>query len=414
MKRLFAKKHALISAFALAASYGLFSPANAHAAEFRSYFRIGAAENLKNGTQQCFRLAGAMAKYRLGNECEQWIELYLRQDLASFADGSVLTAEGMTILHNPYGTKTTFSSQHGGMTRLAQNYLTWRNLPWLNGGALWAGRRFHYKHADIHINDFFYRDLAGMGAGIEDIGIGPLKLTYFFSRKDTFAQRDYISRHDVLLEGIKTNPDGLLELGLNYIPKDSRAGAYAGWALSARHQQQLPHDFKNASAVQYGQGPGTGLGNTGNVLLDRDNTRWRVIDALEWQRGHFGGQLAFIWQKDRFNNGSSQEWHSIGVRPVYGFGGKFKLALEVGYDEVKPSWSRKSNLTKFTLAPSWSPRGTAFWQRPDIRVYYTYARWNRAAQQAADATMAGTALSSTGAFGPALHGSNIGVQIEYW
>jgi len=186
MKRLFGKVNGVATSCSLAAALGLLIPVSAQAAEFRSYFRAGIGGADGGGTQQCFRLPGAGAKYRLGNECEQWLEFYLRDDLASFADGSILTAEGMAVFYNPYGRKVTFSSDSDGGTRLAQAYLSWRNLPWLNGGAIWAGRRFYYKQADIHINDFFYRNMAGLGVGVEDIGIGPLKLTYFFSRKDNF------------------------------------------------------------------------------------------------------------------------------------------------------------------------------------------------------------------------------------
>ena len=71
-------------------------------------------------------------------------------------------------------------------------------------------------------------------------------------------------------------------------------------------------------------------------------------------------------------------------------------------------------LSKFTFAPTWSPKGPGFWERPEIRLYYTYARWNKAAQLAANRLGAGSALSDSGAFGRARHGSNMGLQVEYW
>ncbi|WP_372875826.1 carbohydrate porin, partial [Pseudomonas sp.] len=71
-------------------------------------------------------------------------------------------------------------------------------------------------------------------------------------------------------------------------------------------------------------------------------------------------------------------------------------------------------LNKFTVAPTWSPAGPGFWARPEIRLYYTYASWNAAAQRAASELAAGSALSDSGAFGSARHGSNFGVQVEYW
>ena len=83
-----------------------------------------------------------------------------------------------------------------------------------------------------------------------------------------------------------------------------------------------------------------------------------------------------------------------------------KLALvgEIGRDQVEaPGGTRK--LTKFTIAPTWSPSGPGFWERPEIRLYYTYASWNRAAQQAANLLADGSALSENGAFGSARNGS---------
>ena len=120
-----------------------------------------------------------------------------------------------------------------------------------------------------------------------------------------------------------------------------------------------------------------------------------------------------IYQKDKKPGGADQDWISVGVRPVYALTEQFKLMAEVGHDQIDaPGGTRK--LTKFTFAPAWSPKGSGFWDRPEFRVYYTYAQWNEAAQRAASLIAAGSALSDSGAFGNALHGSNFGVQVEYW
>ena len=68
------------------------------AVEFTGYVRSGIGGADTGGTQQCFQLPGAQSKYRLGNECEQYIELDLRHDLATLDDGSVLSVEGMAQL----------------------------------------------------------------------------------------------------------------------------------------------------------------------------------------------------------------------------------------------------------------------------------------------------------------------------
>ena len=56
-------------------------PFGAQALEFAGYLRSGAGTSTGSGPQQCFQLPGAQSKYRLGNECEQYAELELRQDL---------------------------------------------------------------------------------------------------------------------------------------------------------------------------------------------------------------------------------------------------------------------------------------------------------------------------------------------
>ncbi len=103
----------------------------------------------------------------------------------------------------------------------------------------------------------------------------------------------------------------------------------------------------------------------------------------------------------------------MGVRPVYAISDQFKLIAEIGHDQIDAADGTRK-LSKFTIAPTWSPKGPGFWDRPEIRLYYTYAKWNRAAQQAADEMDEGSALSSIGAFNSSRHGSNFGVQVEYW
>ncbi len=86
---------------------------------------------------------------------------------------------------------------------------------------------------------------------------------------------------------------------------------------------------------------------------------------------------------------------------------------ELGHDQVDAAGGTRK-LSKFTFAPTWSPNGPDFWARPEVRLYYTYASWNEAAKRAANELAAGSALSDTGAYGTARHGSNVGVQVEYW
>ncbi|HEX5841860.1 MAG TPA: carbohydrate porin, partial [Pseudomonas sp.] len=200
------------------------------ALEFSGYVRSGAGSADGNGAQSCFQLPGAQSKYRLGNECEQYIELDLRQDLLSLDDGSLVSVEGMAQLYNQYGHTPKFTGDYG-FARMNQLYAEWSKVPALNGGSLWAGRRF-YKRNDIHISDFFYWNQSGTGAGIDGFELGGLKYSYAFSRKDSVFQEPYINRHDFNVAGFKVNPGGELELGLSYIDKPDSTDAHSGWAVT--------------------------------------------------------------------------------------------------------------------------------------------------------------------------------------
>ncbi|HAW25942.1 MAG: carbohydrate porin [Gammaproteobacteria bacterium] len=387
-------------------------PFTAQALDFNGYVRSGVGESTASESQACFQLPGAASKFRLGNECEQYAELGLRQNLFTMDDGSVLSVEGMAALYNEYDHTPKFTGDHG-FARLVQAYAEWSNIAALNNGSLWAGRRF-YKRNDIHISDFYYWNQSATGAGIENVEIGGLQYSYAFSRKDSVFQENYTNRHDFNVGGFDTNPDGELQFGVSYIADPDRGDSNSGWSVTAQHEQIGFLGGSNTFAVQYGEGPGTGLGYTGDVTLEESAKSWRVVEFFDWQvTPRFGGQFQVVYQKDKRQGGGDQDWISVGVRPVYALTEEFKLVAEVGHDQIDAEAGTRK-LTKFTIAPTWSPAGPGFWARPEFRLYYTYAQWNDAAQEAANLMAAGSALSETGAFGTAQHGSNFGVQVEYW
>ncbi len=389
-------------------------PWSAQALEFSGYTRNGVGTSVNSSGQQCFQLQGAKSKYRLGNECEQYTELDLRQDLFKLDDGSVLSVEGMAQLYNQYDKTPKYTGDYG-FARMNQMYAEWSNMPALNGGSFWAGRRF-YKRNDIHISDFYYWNQSATGFGFDEVQLGDLKYSYVFSRKDSYDQKPYVNRHDFNVDGFNTNPNGTVQVGVSYIDKPSNNDAekHSGYSVTVQHKQKEFLGGVNTLALQYGVGPGTGLGYTGDTTLDNSAKNWRVVEFFDWQvTKHFGGQFEVVYEKDKREDGQDQNWLSVGVRPVYALTDTFKLVTEVGRDQVEaPGGTRK--LTKFTIAPTWSPMGPGFTTRPEFRLYYTYASWNEAAQRSASMVAAGSALSDSGAFGTDLHGSNFGAQVEYW
>lgn len=382
----------------------------AMAFEFHGYGRIGSgASTGSGGAQSCFQLAGAETKYRLGNECELYGELEISHDFFKSEQGSTFTVVGMGSLYNRNDRSPTFQPEDGS-ARAPQIYAKYSNIPELNGATLWAGRRYYKRH-DVHITDFYYWNPSGTGLGIEDYKVGDLKLSYAFSREDNIYQADYANKHDFQLGGIKTNQGGEVALGLSYIQDAGQvSGANSGWSLTAQHEQKGWLGGSNKFAIQYGVGPGTGLGYTGSLLANQSNKRFRMVESFDWQATpEFGGQLTAVYQRDQSDAGR-QTWWSAGVRPVYAFSQYFKLVGEAGHDRVEALDGQTRNLSKLTIAPTFT-LDKAFWSRPELRLFYTYARWNEAAQNAASS---GSAMSKTGTFGADLNGSTYGLQLEYW
>ncbi|MDD4881272.1 MAG: carbohydrate porin [Gallionellaceae bacterium] len=380
----------------------------ASALDFNGYIRASTGIDLEGGSQGCFRLPGAGAKYRLGNECEVYGELLFGQEIYQAEGGPLLTAHVMASLFTPGGIENLLEGNNS--YRLPQVYFAAHQLPPLNGGQLWIGNRY-YKREDVHINDFFYWNPSGIGMGVEDYGLGDLKLSYAVFRKDSVDQTHLAPRHDLQLRGIQVNSGGELQLGASYIAKTGAASTrHTGWALNVQHVQQEVLGGSNKLALQYGVGPGVGLGSTGPLDNNSNVTRFRAVEQFYFKATPLlDGQVTAVYQHDSAPAGA-QDWTSLGGRLAYALGGHWKLLTELGYDRVKPDGAATRNLTKLTIAPTWSSAAGLF-GRPEVRLFYTWASWNDAAKLAA---APGDTLSASGVYGGDNHGSTVGMQVEHW
>ncbi len=395
--------------------YVAIAPFSVYALDITGYARGALGGNGQSGGLACFKLAGAMTKYRMGNECEFYGEVLFEQGLNKFENNSEIKAHVMVSAYQPMTERKILNASANHLS-FVQAYMSWDKMPVLAGGSLWAGRRY-YKREGVHITDFFYWNPSGLGAGIEDMNVGDLKLSYAWFIEDSENQPDQATRHDVQLRGINTNSNGLLELGLSLVPKSSytKTGDN-GWAITVQHKQsKILGDGTNSLAVQYGIGPATGLGSLSSIDHNQDVERFRVIDGLYAQiTPELGGMLTGVYQRDSARDGS-QTWVSLGGRVSYGMAEYLKVQVEVGQDWVTPSGGAKRSLSKVTIAPTWALT-TNFWSRPEFRLFYTYAHWNDAASQAAVGSKdAGElTLTPTNIFGGDKEGSVIGVQVESW
>lgn len=387
---------------------------------FHGYVRAGIGSSSTNGPQSCFSLGGNTMPYRLGNECDSFAELGYTKELAKATNGVSFVG---TFWLEAYKNGSDFTDAKPNVSKA---YVEAKNLDFLNGGVVWVGRR-QYLRPDIHILDLQYINLNGTGAGLDKIGAGPGKFSYaVFKDNDNNVidpeTRRVITtnaalRQNFVYEGLPVNPDGTFDAALSVISAEGK-DRHNGWQLSVFHRQQKVFGGANTIGVQYGVGPGTGvggpccdrIGSSGSTLLGSDVTRLRVFDDLWVQpTENLSFEFVALLQRDKSDAQGSSTWTTVGIRPVYALTTNFKLQMEIGTSKVTvPRGGDDLRLTKITFAPTLS-LGKDFWSRPELRAFVTYGKWNKAATAAVNA-----ANNSGPVYGNNTHGTSVGVQMETW
>jgi maltoporin len=380
---------------AVAVAAGVMS-AQALAVDFHGYARSGIGWTGSGGEQQCFQATGAQSKYRLGNECETYAELKLGQEVWKEGDKSFY-----------FDTNVAYSvSQQNDWESTSPAFreanVQGKNLiDWLPGSTIWAGKRFYQRH-DVHMIDFYYWDISGPGAGLENIDLGFGKLSLAATRSSesggsaTFADRDALGNRvydnivpndvfDVRLAQMEINPGGTLELGVDYghtnVPDNYYLQPDAskdGWMFTAEHTQSILKGY-NKFVLQYATDAMTsnGKGVPQGGSINNDGSMWRVLDhgavslADDWDMMYVA-----MYQDINLDNNNGTKWWTVGVRPMYKWTPIMSTLLEVGYDNVKSQKTGDSNNQyKITLAQQWQA-GDSIWSRPAIRLFATYAKWD--------------------------------------
>jgi maltoporin len=408
MQQFFKKTLPAMIALACCATAGVAQASDAEG-EFHGYGRAGVGSNSEGGSQACFGLEG-VPKYRFGNECDIYGEFAYTREMFKAANGASFVG---TVMASVYNDQSDVSNDGSDDLQLAQMMVEAKNVPGLQGGTAWIGKRF-YDRPDIHVLDFKYLQGDGVGGGIANVAFGPGKFSYALFRND-INQSVAATRHSFIYEGLAVNPGGTLKLDGTIIRGDSKttgdeAKIENGWSFSVVHKQDKVLGGDNTLAIQFGKGSGIKMGGT-DTTAAADIKRTRVFDNMIWQiTPEFSGSLVALWQRDKTDAGS-KTWTSFGVRPIYALNDNFRLVLDLGHDNISPAdGGADQKLTKISFAPTLA-LGKDFWSRPELRLFVTYAKWNDAAQAAATP---GTTLSSTGIFGGSTSGTSVGMQVETW
>jgi maltoporin len=409
------------------------------AVDFTGYARSGIGWTGSGGEQQCFQATGAQSKYRLGNECETYAELKLGQEVWKEGDKSFY-----------FDTNVAYSvSQQNDWEATSPAFreanVKGKNLiDALPGSTIWAGKRFYQRH-DVHMIDFYYWDISGPGAGLEDVDLGFGKLSFAATRSSeaggsyTFSSdqiRDYATStandvFDVRLGGLETNPNGVLELGVDYGRANARDGyrleddaSKDGWMFTAEHTQSMMKGY-NKFVLQYatdaltsqGKGlpQGTNVNNSGSMYRVLDHGAITLADRWDLM-------YVAMYQNTDLDNNRGTEWYTVGVRPMYKWTPIMSTLLEVGYDNVKSQQVNERNgQYKVTLAQQWQA-GDSIWSRPALRLFATYAKWDEKWGYSKDSAGDLTSFASNDSSGNGIltnsRGNNdevtFGAQMEIW
>jgi maltoporin len=399
----------------------------ASAFEFHGYFRAPLGGTSKSGDLTCFKLPEAGAKYRLGNECDLYAELEL--------DHEYKMPDGPTFkIYSMLGFSTTAS---GDFEELGdddpENHIAVRQLwgdaagvlgqGWLRDARLWAGKRYYLRH-DVHMNDFYYWNNSGPGAGIENVDVGLGRLHYAIRRDEKRLEGpDTGGRgggrvgqwsHDLRLTAMRVNPNGELQVALD-VRDTTESGPNSfkdGVGATVQHIQNKFFGGFHKLALQYGRDGATGAMNFGTDGTNTNFTRsrfelWRVVDQVVWQLGpSLSGQLVGLYERRESGGpGGDLQWFSAGIRPIWHFTDYLNIALEYGYDHIDPNKGRSRHLHKITLAPQVSA-GRSYFSRPVLRLFVTQAFWDD------DARAAG--ITDGTPFAGDTSGTTYGFEVETW
>lgn len=378
--------------------------ASASAVDFHGYFRSGVGVSGD----------GDMVKYnvnkvgRLGNENDTYGEIQLGQEVFN-KDGKTFYVDSMVAMSSDgsndwEGTNPTCKQDSttkdidcttGSEFALRQFNVQGKGLlGFAPEATVWAGKRFYQRH-DVHLSDFYYWNVSGAGAGLENVQAGPGKLSLAWVRSDEGKVDTNIL--DARYAGIPLWKDASLELGVDYaLANDTDAQKKAnngsndnGLMLTAEVTAGVMGGFNKTvlqyftdsyatNPVYYGAGGWTsqdGDGGNGFRVINHG-----VIPLVgNFELGHqlvYGASNDIKYSANSVNyTGVDASTMSAVIRPMYKWDDYNKTYFEAGVFKDKAEIAGHSDVKdggyKLTLAQAWSA-GPGWWARPEIRVFASY------------------------------------------
>ena len=391
--------------------------------EFHGYFRSGYGVNSKGGKMQAFQAPDALAKYRLGNEQETYIETVLANKNWN-PDPEGVTLE--TQIRVAYQTQQNQTWDLTNQVILREMFGRMGNfLSWDKNVKVWAGQRF-LRLPELDINDFWWYDMSGYGGGFEDInvGIGTLDVTFVgYAETDInlSTHRGRLSKENLNFKlnnvevpfGVGTFwvNGGFIKGGVWNEDTTVKYPDMGGVDIGFMHY--MPGELNNNQfGAQFGYGACMSLSAGGEIPTQSDGRNaWRVRFTDMYNRQiteKLSVQAVGVFQYTDYGakTKTSETWASFGFRPVYMLTKHFGVEVEPGMDYINnPADDYDTCLFKLTGGIRITP-GMIFNSRPAFRLFATYARWGQGFR--------GDTLLGGDAFVMQQEGMNYGIQCENW
>ncbi|WP_158219676.1 carbohydrate porin [Ideonella sp. A 288] len=375
----------------------------AQATDFSGYFRGGPGLTKKNTSRACYHLnegaGNSIARglnYRLGNECDIYGEFQIDQNYSK--DG---IDYGGTVMVTHY---TNATDNDGSGLNFEQLFAHAKGLDVLPEATFWIGKS-RGRRGDVHIVDWFFTDMKGVGAGVKGISVGSGKLgmAWYKTDGDSSDTRPG-NRLNLEVLGIDSNPGGKANLFFT-LTKGDFSGGTSGLGLSLRHDQArlFGTSINNTLWVQAASGSTSLESNFGDLTRKSSAKSFRIVESINWQSGAFGGQALALVGTSEDNAGKRTTATTLGGRISYGVTRNFKMVVEAGASQYKTEGQSAARLSKVTIAPTLSINNE-FWSRPELRLYVTTAKWNAAAGN----------VTGVAGFADKTSGTSAGAQVEWW
>jgi maltoporin len=418
--------------FAIAAVFALSGVSFADDSfEFHGYMRSGFSLNEKlNKPQGSIGAPFSGKSFRLGNEQSN---TYIENEFVKAwkdDDGTFFKAHFMymwsTTEDNPWGNDGNVSDTNsdgnydagaGNQARVRQAYVEGGGFEMNKDMKVWAGLRY-YSREDIHITDWYYRDLTAYGFGVETIKLGFADFNFAWLNATNTGTQLYdgdkqigsktTHGFDFQLNEIKL-PGGALNVNVRIDRQtggDTAADGSTESKAGTGYFTELSYNLASFLGIgkgffktvyQYGKGISAGGYNGGWIgnLGSFGQTQYTNADTEKKSQAH----RLYLWGVYELSENTSilpmiaycmnMKNEDIGMddsTSLLEAGFRLKqslnrnLAINAEYGYIQASYKNSGNdvspaIHKLTIAPTFT-FDTGFWTRPEIRIYGTYAFWN--------------------------------------